>query len=316
MKELACRNMDFISILASTRSIFMGVIVSLCLLTVSDCTYNTANVTDNPVIDPCTAFFNEYLAAANNFTTCELYSARPFDLCLHCVEEFHISSALYTDLVEKPSLSDCNTLYMQSDRIQIIPFVQTSMGSLWDNSACSGCMENVTIDPATKAVSYNIFSDIKDFLELYQNFSKCLEMHPGEEKYFVQNNTGVCHQCKASYEKLNNYFNNMEDRTGKGVCMDIVDKMNHTRFKWSSTFNCSQRSGDFKPVVGITCIVAVLPAFFYIILKITGKVNLKQIVIQKRLFLNTTIDVPSPNPRSSTSSESAHPRLRKTTPIS
>lgn len=112
MKELACRNMGFISILAPTRSICLGVIISLCLLTVSDCTYNTAYVTDNPVIDPCTAFFNEYLAAANNFTNCELYSARPFDLCLHCVEEYSISSALFKDLVVSFSFDFINYYFI------------------------------------------------------------------------------------------------------------------------------------------------------------------------------------------------------------
>ena len=56
-------------------------------------------------LKPCEAFFYEYVAAAGNFTHCELLHAKPFRICTKCYEPYAIMSSLYNDLTVRFSTS-------------------------------------------------------------------------------------------------------------------------------------------------------------------------------------------------------------------
>ncbi|CAL1532780.1 unnamed protein product [Lymnaea stagnalis] len=287
------------------QNMIFQIIISICVYKDIYCQlYKTPVISTTPqvnqteLIDPCETFFNEYMKAVNNFTHCELFSAKPFRLCTSCVEQYSKAHAIFSDLINDPSLSDCNTKYMKSDSIQIIPTVQNNIEVLWTKAACAGCSSDVTINSTTETVTYTVPDDVSMFLNLYHNLTLCLNLTYMKGHFDMLkdddddsgNVSTMCAICKTMYESLNDFFNNMDDRTGNGICMDVVDMMNYTRVVWSMALNCSQRSGDFRPVVAITCVVAALPFFFYLSLKLTGKEGLKKLYRQKRLDMGTSLD--------------------------
>ncbi|RUS70781.1 hypothetical protein EGW08_021460, partial [Elysia chlorotica] len=227
---------------------------------------------------PCEAFFHEYVAAAGNFTHCDLLHAKPFRMCTRCFQPYAIMKSLYQDLTTDPKLHDCMIKYLKSDRVQIIPSVQKTADSLWRTSACDSCIKDLNVDEKTKEVEYTVPSQVHKFLTLYSNISHCLmgnlslDINPGtwmQDK--VQNISALCKVCDDNYHRLNEHYNSMSNSANGDVCMDVVDMMNYTRFTWSVDLNCSHRSGEAASVLIIALAVAVSPLFFYLPLRYTSK---------------------------------------------
>lgn len=186
-------------------------------------------------------------------------------------------------------MSKCRERYLHADRVQVVPTIQQNIEDLWNNGNCQSCTCDIHIDPSTREVNFSVPTNVDTFMSLYQNFTSCTDAHSKElpngdwQPSGEGDNQTVCVICKSQYVSLNEYYINMSGDKTEGLCMDIVDMMNHTRQNWSSRFYCSHRRGDKLPVVLITICVLIMPAFFYGILGITGKEHKEKLFRQKRL---------------------------------
>jgi len=234
-----------------------------------------------------------------NFTDCELKNSSPFRLCTKCLSEYTKASKTFEDLFNKPELEDCRIMYVQANRIQVIPTIHDNIQKMWKDSECKGCTTDVQVDEKTNEVSFEVPDPVAKFMLLYDNYTFCIEEHTTDMtsgKYpqiASGNNQTVCELCKTQYDALRDHYADMSSSDeGKtdGLCMDIVDMMNYTRHNWSMEFSCSHRSGDALPVVLTTTVILLSPLFFYGILKFTGKERKKELFRQKRLMANVSID--------------------------
>lgn len=233
----------------------------------------------------CEAFFYEYVAAAGNFTHCQLLHAKPLRICTKCFEPYAIMQSLYLDLTTDPKLHICMIKYLKSDRVQVIPTVQKSADILWKTSACGSCIQNLMVDEKTKEVRYSIPKAVHKFFLLYTNISGCLvgnmswDIGLNERK---KNISKLCMLCEDNYQHLNDHYNSMSNDVNGDVCMDVVDMMNYTRITWSDDLNCSHRSANAASVIIITLAVAISPLFFYLPLRYVSKEKIKTVFKQKR----------------------------------
>ncbi|GFS09490.1 osteopetrosis-associated transmembrane protein 1-like [Elysia marginata] len=233
---------------------------------------------------PCEAFFYEYVAAAGNFTHCQLLHAKPFRICTKCFEPYAIMTSLYFDLTILKNHPCC------------------FFSSL-------GCIRNLKVDEKTKEVEYFVPKDVNKFISLYANISDCLMGNLSFDLDLDTKNDNIsvlCKVCNENYQNLNDHYNGMSNSANGDVCMDVVDMMNYTRFTWSVDLNCSHRSGDAASVVIITLAVAISPLFFYLPLRYTSKEKIKTVLKQKRYegFVSSTSASFAANQNSSTPARS------------
>uniref|UniRef100_A0A0B7AYT2 Osteopetrosis-associated transmembrane protein 1 n=2 Tax=Arion vulgaris TaxID=1028688 RepID=A0A0B7AYT2_9EUPU len=229
----------------------------------------------------CESIYQKYLTAVVNFTQCEIHHVRPFRLCLACKMQYQVAEDLYLQLNSNPDLDECKTKYMMSDKVQIIPTVQTNMDKIWRTSHCHRCYsQNGTMR-----------GKVSEFLNLAKKLNVCInatvEEDPWSHSYSAKNSSDVCIQCRDQYVALNADFNTMYNNDAGDVCMDIMNMMNYTRIHWSLHFNCTAGSYDSTPVIIVSCFVACTPILFYVYLRITGKVRRAKLFKHKRLTSST-----------------------------
>jgi len=239
--------------------------------------------------EQCQIFFKEYIESSMNLTECELENASPFRVCTNCIKQYTITQNLYEEFIGNATLSTCKERYLHADRVQVVPTIEKNIKELWDNGNCKSCTCDVHVDVGTKEVNFSVPANVNTFMSLYQNFTSCTDAHSMElpngqwQASGVGDNSTVCVICRAQYVALNEHYINMSGDKTEGLCMDIVDMMNHTRQNWSSRFHCSHRRGDKTPIILITICVGLMPVFFYGILGLTGKEHKAKLFRQKRL---------------------------------
>ncbi|CAG5128337.1 unnamed protein product [Candidula unifasciata] len=271
--------------------------------------------TDTNVSNPCELVYKEYLNVIDNFTHCELQHARPFQLCLSCAEQFEQTKAMFWNLTEEPKHVECKNKYLQSDKVQIIPTMQSNMEDIWNKAHCQNCYMYKPDGLGAGTIVNR--TDVARFIELYQNLTDCLnatkDMSAPEHNF--GNSSSKCQTCNASYTLLTAHYNSMYSTYSGDVCMDLVDRMNYTRKLWTLHFRCTHREGDHDllPVVAISCIVACTPILFYVSLRVTSKVGRKKIFKQKRLGTSLGTSSDSGDHSQGAGGDTAASRRRHTT---
>ncbi|XP_022225020.2 osteopetrosis-associated transmembrane protein 1 [Drosophila obscura] len=173
----------------------------------------------------------------SKFVYCATTKSVPVRLCIGCELEYRNLTRYYDALLSSPN---CSKIYLDSDRINVVPTTQGILTNLWQKASCEDC--------------YNSnHSDLYD--EKWNTLSGCLSVHHGDP----------CVACKGDYIDLNQFYLAMEKANKGHVCFDIQDSMNRTRSNWSKTLKCCQREVNLNTFLIAVCVVVLLPIVtFYI----------------------------------------------------
>ncbi|KAK6169337.1 hypothetical protein SNE40_020411 [Patella caerulea] len=239
------------------------------------------------IMDPCQAHLIYFAESASNFTNCLVMNSRPFRLCEGCVIPYKKATEIYQTLFDKKG-DNCHDKLLRSDRIQALTLVNNNMKDVWTNADCESCFESIDEDKVTGNVNFTLTKDTVLFRKYYNTFRQCLNATPGANIPLLspginKTNDSACIVCKQNYSSLNAHYETIVSETFQRVCMDVIDMMNYSRLTWGNELQCSHRHGDLGPVLGITFVMCMLPAIFYISNRIFGAAQEKSIVTQKRL---------------------------------
>ncbi|XP_050393616.1 osteopetrosis-associated transmembrane protein 1 [Patella vulgata] len=247
-----------------------------------------ADNSSSSIMDSCQANLIYFAESASNFTNCLVMNSRPFRLCEGCVIPYKKATEIYQALFDKKG-DDCHDKLLRSDRIQALTLVNKNMEDVWNNADCESCFESIDEDKETGNVNFTLTKDTVLFRRYYDTFRQCLNATPGADIPLLlknginKTNVSACIVCKQNYSSLNAHYETIVSQTFQRVCMDIIDMMNYSRLTWGNDLQCSHRHGDLGPILGITFVMCMLPAIFYISNRIFGAAQEKSIVTQKRL---------------------------------
>ncbi|XP_017021127.1 osteopetrosis-associated transmembrane protein 1 [Drosophila kikkawai] len=171
------------------------------------------------------------------FIYCATTKSVPVKICVGCDLEYHNLVGLYNNLMAN---ENCSKLYLDSDRINIVPTTQGILTNLWEKANCDDCKR------ANNSYNYDHYSTI---------FDGCL----------ARNKDDVCNACKVDYLNLNTFYKDMEKASKGQVCFDLQDNMNRTRLNWSKTLKCCQRESKLNNFLIAVAVVVLLPIVtFYV----------------------------------------------------
>lgn len=188
-----------------------------------------------PIHHPCELLLNETSEAFGEFFKCSVRNARPYRFCEKCSEEYNNATRLYNTILNtehmigpyhNETVFNCKKYLLESDNSPVVPSAISSIVTIWNNAYCDNCYDKSNRTDN----SYNI----ETFLRLYENLTECIS------NSIVHNPpVNVCKTCHKLYEELNECFNAIAAISSSTVCMDIMDRMNYTRIRWSNDFNCT-----------------------------------------------------------------------------
>ncbi|ELT88308.1 hypothetical protein CAPTEDRAFT_185251 [Capitella teleta] len=243
------------------------------------------------IVSSCTAFTNYYGDLAANFTQCAIRNARPLKFCEHCVDVYVNSLNVYRLIMEGSIMTTsndrnvtCKKILLESDRVQIVVKTAHFIQGLWDECDCTNCFEYTQSGNGT-ITSYYPNNDTLVFLDMNEQAKNCFKNFSGDFDIYGQrsgNNT-VCHDCEVEYHALSLFYDKLEEKEHREVCMDVVDAMNITRMIWSQQFQCRESYDDQVLVLTLAGVFCLLPIIFYIANMAYGARVNGQLIRQKRL---------------------------------
>ncbi|XP_017071660.1 osteopetrosis-associated transmembrane protein 1 [Drosophila eugracilis] len=186
----------------------------------------------------CEHLLKELGDAQSKFIYCATTKSVPVNLCIGCENLYRSLSKDYENLIAN---ANCSKLYLNSDRINIVPTTQGILTSLWQKANCENCFKD-------------------NFFQIYDQNAIVLQTCFNRSTQDV-----VCLECKPFYIGLNDFYLKMEAKVSGNVCFDLQDNMNRTRLNWSKTLNCCQREVKLTNFLIAVGVVVLLPIFtFYI----------------------------------------------------
>ncbi|XP_046361898.2 osteopetrosis-associated transmembrane protein 1-like [Haliotis rufescens] len=245
-------------------------------------TEDISNSSSSGIVQTCKAFLEHFAKESSLFTRCLVENARPFRFCETCVTYYERASTVYTDLTTD---ANCVKELLTADRVQVLTLVYQNMNNVWTTAYCPQCFASVTEESVNATVNSTLAESTLEFFDLFNNMTHCMNntMQDIDPESIKHGNSSFCVKCQTQYRSLNDKYTAIMDETKSQICMDVVDMMNYTRLMWSEGYHCSHRNGELAPVLVITGVICALPVIFYVCNRLTGQVNERTIVVQKRL---------------------------------
>lgn len=231
----------------------------------------------------CQELLNSFARATANYTMCTIQHARPITVCEGCVDSYLEVRKRYNQILKLYDEYDkqCKEELMNVDRLQVVQKGYRFVEDLWHKASCNECFEK---DEAGVTIS-NLTSTTLKFLSLADLTNACISNHEDESKNTSQI---ICDECKEDYLILNNYYNHH-----KAICMDVVDLVNITRYKWSTALGCCMDRKKLEiPFLLYAGNLCLLPLLFYFFLYCCSKNAEFNIVIEQNRWQarSTTIN--------------------------
>ncbi|KAL3882548.1 hypothetical protein ACJMK2_028884 [Sinanodonta woodiana] len=226
----------------------------------------------------CQAYISLFGEHSSDFVRCSVENARPFRFCEGCAVFYKQTTTTYNDILQDDEkMSNCRTMLLSSDRVQVIRSVEQNIMKIWEDAACDQCFDGKIEEAENGSVTYELAQSTKDYLILYKNFTECRSDYVN-----VTGNDSVCNNCKHYYLAMNKMFNDLL-MNSEHICMDIVDMMNYTRLMWGGELGCTNIPRLIEPIIIIAVVFFIMPFIFYGSLKFYGTKTEKKIMKQKRL---------------------------------
>ncbi|XP_066991836.2 osteopetrosis-associated transmembrane protein 1 isoform X2 [Anabrus simplex] len=205
-------------------------------------------------------------------------NARPINLCESCVDQYLNVIETHEKILklEDEYGEACRKKLIDLDRLEIIEHGYGNVLNLWESGHCSSCFttNNRTLVISTITVTFN---------NLHKKTNDCIQyFYNSANKSY---DPAVCTSCSEAYCKMNEFYDSLKDTEGDGkICIDIVDSMNTTRSKWSTTLNCGKKKlAPEVPLLLSLMIISLTPVGFYIAAKIFSSKVESRVLRQKRL---------------------------------
>lgn len=240
---------------------------------------------ENPVqYAKCQEKLELFAHAVSNFTLCIVTFARPIRICEVCVEPFQNARIAYDNIADESDEDKCREVLLNADRIQIVAHLHGQVTTLWQDSKCANCFDDMDAQPPI------LKNDTREFCKLATHTHKCLLRSngticpPGVPPDSPSCKHIACHNCTELYKHLSKFYNDLVSQyTLTELCMDIVDVMNTTRKVWSKDLHCVMHENDTFVLFTIILFVCLFPPVFYLGSYIQSDELKSKIVPQKRL---------------------------------
>eukprot|EP00117_Sycon_ciliatum_P038466 scpid89074/ scgid28578/ Osteopetrosis-associated transmembrane protein 1 len=267
--------------------------VELTQLTETYSSVTTAGMTDVSFSRPCHKLLVDYGQYAEAFIGCSLVRAKPVCLCEACSPAYFAVMNAFDNITHD---SSCETVLLESDRVQVLDRMNAYTKSLWSDAKCAVCFEDGNI---TKAVVefYHLLNETRGcflkYIESWNDFkhsNKTGKPHvpvtplpvffaegagydgsggggddgnvesgqPKPSKLY--GNLSACTSCRGQYTALQSHYYYMRDNSL--ICLDIQDQMNMTETEWGNVFDCT----DYDFTISRTlCMVITLVSFLLLV---------------------------------------------------
>ncbi|XP_074657580.1 osteopetrosis-associated transmembrane protein 1-like [Tubulanus polymorphus] len=246
-------------------------------------------IINDDIMTQCRAYMTAYGKAAANLVECLLSHARPLTLCENCKMQYDAAAELFeniTDVVGDEYVN-CHDSLLRSDIVHVVGQTHDFVERIWKESACSNCFNESN-------PKYELTDDFTHFKMLVNETDECMKRYMSSDTALLAHeyeldrkngkyNHSACDICRKPYNELNKFYEELEQKFKKAVCMDMVDTMNYTRYTWSADFQCTVKKKDMASIISLTGFFCLLPIAFYVGTKLHGSRQQKQILKQKRL---------------------------------
>uniref|UniRef100_A0A8D8XE17 Osteopetrosis-associated transmembrane protein 1 n=1 Tax=Cacopsylla melanoneura TaxID=428564 RepID=A0A8D8XE17_9HEMI len=232
----------------------------------------------------CDELLNSFAHATANYTLCTINHARPIHVCESCIDSYLEVLQTYNQIMKLDVEDDkpCRQELINLDRLQVVEKGYNFVLDLWHKASCSECFKKDD-NGFTIANQTDTTLHLKYYFELTE---ACILNNLNSSSNVTSQ---VCDLCKEDYSTLNTYYNQH-----KVVCMDIVDRINITRYKWSTTLRCCLDRMKFDmPFIVSTGALCLLPLLFYIILYFSSKNAEFNIVLEQNRWRSESTSINS-----------------------
>ncbi|KAK3097758.1 hypothetical protein FSP39_012888 [Pinctada imbricata] len=249
----------------------------------------TDSVPSTNITNPCKEYLSKFSEEAATFVKCAVDKSRPFSLCISCIDSYEGARSMYDKIEQDDNTKGgCHTMLLDNDRVQVLHEINKNMKALWDNAVCDACFKSNSINVDNNGtVTYTLSQGTVQFLTLYYNTSTCIRKYLNVSEYggfeVESVNSSVCDECRTFYKALNTHFVDMQKASSHHVCMDLVDKMNHTRLVWGSTLHCTESYKENMKIIAIGIFMLFLPVIFYVSGRFCGQRKQIKLMTQKRM---------------------------------
>lgn len=224
----------------------------------------------------CKEMLASFAYFSSNFTSCAIRNARPIKLCQECVTYYLNVKMVYSAILHIEDMGGdlCRDQLINLDRLQVVDSGFNYVDQLWARASCNSCF---VFDHGKPLLT----PEVTDILNASATLEACIESYSNDTT-FPANET--CTNCHSAYLKLNDLYNNMKADSGDiNFCMDIIDLMNTTRFKWSNTLGCcNDRKRPEKTFISIMSGILVAPCVFYLMAYVFTRKAEHPVMPQKR----------------------------------
>ncbi|XP_043921328.1 osteopetrosis-associated transmembrane protein 1 isoform X1 [Protopterus annectens] len=239
---------------------------------------------DFEVSSHCRDLLEKFVNVSRSLVECLLLNAKPVRICQNCYMDYQAMNVVFGNLTGNqtvPANLSCDKSLLHSDRLQIVPWIQSSLQDLWTKSLCDNCLTDEKLEKELK-------NETIEFIDFLNDTWSCFDQNvKNQGNIAVQSgNQTVCDNCKDLYRNLSKLY----DKIGK-KCIDIEDGMNITKRLWSSDFNCTVHTKDTVPVIAITAFLLFLPIVFYLSSFLHSEQKKRKLIQPKRLKSSSSLGI-------------------------
>lgn len=222
----------------------------------------------------CTKLLEDYAGMTANFTKCFIEHARPITVCQNCIEDYMSVLNSYKqimNLIDGDTGEVCKMILVNVDRLEVVEASFNYVKKQWKKASCDKCFQ---------INSTKLDSETVKILNLHTKIEEC-ENNVSVPISYQSSNSVVCTSCETSYLEINRFYD--ENGAHSKFCMDIVDMINSTRFKWSITFGCyGKRAKSHLLFFIIASTVCSFPVIFYCVVWLHSRATLLEFTQQSR----------------------------------
>jgi len=232
---------------------------------------------ENVGISKCAMFKNKFANVTAQTALCFIKSSQPLRICSSCKPEYTYLKdqydALIKGLVGVYQNTNCAENLLQSDATSSIHDLYDALCIEWSSNNCDSCYSLGTNNFTANFMKFlNMSTMVMDCFSLYTNASLDYFNTSFETIWdFDTFNETACSQCSTLYKGLNDYYNDLQELESDpnkplgGLCGDMVDIMNTTRFLWSLKFNCDSVQAQMILVTPIFVILGFVLMFYCLV---------------------------------------------------
>lgn len=160
-------------------------------------------------------------------------------------KEYSTAMELYSNASSDPI---CQQMNFKRSKVNLIDMMHDQLVSLWTVSNCQDCLDR--------------HNQTLEFFANFDQLDKCLTKHL----------LSPCDPCAESYGSIQAQYEQLVRGHKDTICIDIEDRMNQTRRRWSAEFNCCRNRQHSKTsFVVAASVFCSLPVIFYVVMYVVTR---------------------------------------------